>query len=86
MLDGLATLAHGERVRIKALLHSIEQMLVLTQACGPLHVSDMPTGGVLHRPSRIDGVETELRMRICVVLLRGDYSFVLSPAASSVTK
>ena len=29
MLDGLAALAHGQRVRIKALLHSIEQMLVL---------------------------------------------------------
>jgi hypothetical protein len=29
MLDRLATLAHGERVRIKALLHGIEQVLVL---------------------------------------------------------
>jgi hypothetical protein len=29
MLDGLATLAHGERVRIKVLLHSVEQMFVL---------------------------------------------------------
>ena len=27
MLDGLAALAHGQRVRIKAMLHSIEQML-----------------------------------------------------------
>jgi hypothetical protein len=26
MLDGLATLTHSHRVRIKALLHSIEQM------------------------------------------------------------
>jgi hypothetical protein len=29
VFDGLTTLAHGERVRIKALLHSVEQMLVL---------------------------------------------------------
>src|SRR5271168_3613516 len=29
MLDCLATLAHSERVRIKALLHSVEQMLML---------------------------------------------------------
>jgi hypothetical protein len=29
MLDRLATLAHGERVRIKALLHGIEQVLML---------------------------------------------------------
>jgi hypothetical protein len=29
VLDSLATLAHSERVRIKALLDSVEQMLVL---------------------------------------------------------
>jgi hypothetical protein len=34
MLDGLATLAYSEWVRIKALLHSIEQMLMLGEHRG----------------------------------------------------
>jgi hypothetical protein len=29
VLDSLATLAHSERFRVKALLHSVKQMLVL---------------------------------------------------------
>jgi hypothetical protein len=29
VFDGLATLAHSQRISIKALLHSVEQMLVL---------------------------------------------------------
>ena len=36
MLDRLATLAHGERVRIKALLHGVEQMLMLPSWNPPL--------------------------------------------------
>src|SRR5258705_12154033 len=36
MLDRLATLAHGERVRIKALLHGIEQVLMLPSWNPPL--------------------------------------------------
>jgi hypothetical protein len=36
MFDGLATLAHRLRVRIKALLHGIEQMLVLPPCNPPL--------------------------------------------------
>jgi hypothetical protein len=36
MLDGLATLAHSEWVRIKALLHSIEQMLMRSPRNPPL--------------------------------------------------
>lgn len=36
MLNGLATLAHSERVCIKALLHSIEQMLMLPSWNPPL--------------------------------------------------
>ena len=36
MLDGLETLAHGERVRIKALLHGIEQVLMLPSWNPPL--------------------------------------------------
>src|SRR5438105_848086 len=36
MLDRLATLAHGERVRIKALPHGIEQVLMLPSWDPPL--------------------------------------------------
>ena len=36
MLDRLAAQAHGERVRIKALLHGIEQVLMLPSWNPPL--------------------------------------------------
>jgi len=36
MLDRFPTLAHGERVRIKALLHGIEQVLMLPSWNPPL--------------------------------------------------
>jgi hypothetical protein len=42
MLDGLTALAHSERVLIKALLHSIEQMLVLP-SCKRQRIFDSKT-------------------------------------------
>jgi hypothetical protein len=48
MLDGLATLAHGERVRIKALLHGIEQVFMLPSWNSPL------------RPCRALGLERKI--------------------------
>src|ERR1700758_726958 len=55
MLDRLATLAHGLRIGVKALLHGFEQMLVLPPRDPPL------------RPCRALGFERTIRTCRCPV-------------------